>query len=357
MVPSGVSSRMDAIVSPGRVGIAGGGIAGLAAAHVLADAGVSVALHDKGRAPGGRASTRRRDAHRFDHGAQYFTARDPRFRAFVRACRQDGVVAEWAAALAEVPAPGVVIAKAPGEPRFVGTPGMSAVAGRLAAGLRDRTDPRAEVHVGARVRRVERVGDRWRLWSDDDAPAGVVDALLVCLPAPQALELLAGLTSVEGELRRARMEPCWSAMYAFDERLPIEAGGLFVNVPDQPLAWASRDGSKPDRPPGERWVLHATPAWSRAHLEDAPEVVQRELLRALAAAVGRALPTPTFADAHRWRYALGALDPAPGALVDRANALAVAGDWCHGGRVEGAWLSGIAAAERLLGAPSAASAR
>lgn len=347
---------MDAIVSPGRVAIVGGGIAGLAAARVLADAGVAVTLHDKGRAPGGRTSTRRRDAHRFDHGAQYFTARDPRFREFVRACRQDGVVAEWAATLAEVPAPGVVIAKAPGEPRFVGTPGMSAVAGRLAAGLRGRADAHVEVHAGARVTRVERVRDGWRTWCDDDAPAGVVDALLVCLPAPQALELLVGLTPVEGELRRARMEPCWSAMYAFDERLPVGADGLFVDVPDQPLAWASRDGSKPGRPPGERWVLHATPAWTRAHLDDAPELVQRALLRALAAAVGRALPAPTFADAHRWRYAQGALDPAPGALVDRASALAVAGDWCHGGRVEGAWLSGVAAAEWLLGAPRTASA-
>jgi predicted NAD/FAD-dependent oxidoreductase len=95
-------------------------------------------------------------------------------------------------------------------------------------------------------------------------------------------------------------------------------------------------------------VLHATPAWTREHVNAAPERVATALVAALAAAVGRALPAPTFADAHRWRYAQGALDPAPGALVDAQGALAVAGDWCHGGRIEGAWLSGTLAAARLL---------
>ena len=41
--------------------------------------GWAVTVFDKGRGPGGRLATRRADDLRFDHGAQYFTARDPRF--------------------------------------------------------------------------------------------------------------------------------------------------------------------------------------------------------------------------------------------------------------------------------------
>jgi hypothetical protein len=327
-----------------RVGIVGGGIAGLAAARVLADTGCTVTVHDKGRGPGGRASTRRRDAHRFDHGAQYFTARDARFRAAVETWRRDGVVAEWTARVAAADAPGVLRATARAEPRYVGVPGMGAVARHLVAELGDR----ATVRFDARVARVERASTGWMVCDTGDASGEAYDALVVCTPAPQALELLDGRTTLVDTLRRATMTPCWSAMCAFEEPLVVDADALFVNVADQPLAWASRDSSKPGRPAGERWVLHATPAWTREHVDAVPERVATALVGALAAAVGRPLPAPTFADAHRWRYAQGALDPAPGALVDAAGTLAVAGDWCHGGRIEGAWLSGTQAAERLL---------
>ena len=336
---SGITSR--------HVGIVGGGIAGLAAAHVLADAGVRVTVQDKGRGPGGRASTRRRDGHQFDHGAQYFTARDARFRAMVDAWRGRGVVAEWAARFAAVDAPGAMRAVRADEPRWVGVPGMSAVAGDLAAGLA-RFAGRATVRFGALVTRLERTGAGWTTWREGEAAGETFDALLVCTPAPQALALVEGHAAVADRVREARATPCWAAMCAFDAPLDVDADALFVNLAGAPLAWASRDGSKPGRPAGERWVLHATPAWTEAHLDDAPGDVARALVDALAAATGRRLPAPAFADAHRWRYAQGALDPAPGAIVDAAAGLAVAGDWCHGARIEGAWLSGVTAAERLL---------
>ena len=68
---------------PSRVGIIGAGIAGLTLGIRLNRAGHSVALFDKGRGVGGRTSTRRGNGIAFDHGAQYFTVRDPRFRAFL----------------------------------------------------------------------------------------------------------------------------------------------------------------------------------------------------------------------------------------------------------------------------------
>jgi predicted NAD/FAD-dependent oxidoreductase len=58
--------------------IIGAGMAGLACADALKEAGHNVALFDKGRGPGGRMSTRRMETPlgevAFDHGAQYFTA-------------------------------------------------------------------------------------------------------------------------------------------------------------------------------------------------------------------------------------------------------------------------------------------
>ena len=63
-----------------HIAIVGAGIAGLAAARRLRAAGLTCTLFDKSPGLGGRMATRREGYLRFDHGAQYFTARGPRFR-------------------------------------------------------------------------------------------------------------------------------------------------------------------------------------------------------------------------------------------------------------------------------------
>ena len=78
-----------------RVAVIGAGLAGLICAERLIRQGWPVTVFDKGRGPGGRMATRRADDLRFDHGAQYFTARDQRFRDRVDAWVHDGVVALW----------------------------------------------------------------------------------------------------------------------------------------------------------------------------------------------------------------------------------------------------------------------
>ena len=78
---------------PLHYAVVGAGIAGLSCARALTDAGVRVTVLDKGRGSGGRMSTRRGEGWACDHGAQYFTARDPRFRAEVARWLAAGVAA------------------------------------------------------------------------------------------------------------------------------------------------------------------------------------------------------------------------------------------------------------------------
>ena len=61
------------------IGIIGAGISGLSCAKALEQAGYDVEVFDKGRNLSGRMATRRNDLSEFDHGAQYFTAKDPAF--------------------------------------------------------------------------------------------------------------------------------------------------------------------------------------------------------------------------------------------------------------------------------------
>ncbi len=115
-----------------------------------------------------------------------------------------------------------------------------------------------------------------------------------------------------------------------------------------PLSWVARNSSKPGREGPETWVLHASPDWSEAHIEESPEQALTMLVAAFAEAVRATIPAPRLAIAHRWRYALPLKLLEVRCLFDPLLAIGACGDWCAGPRVEGAYLSGCAIAERIL---------
>ncbi len=313
------------------IAVLGAGLAGIACARSLIAAGFAPVLFDKGRGPGGRVATRRGQtpdgtALQWDHGAQYFTARVP---AFAGALVEAGAVA-W-----------------PDAQRFTGTPGMSAIGRRLAAGL--------AIHTGRHVTRIEGAPGAWIVRHADTAlvrqplppglePAadGPFAAVAIALPAPQAAPVAeAWAPHLAARCAEAVYAPCWTVMAAFTDRLPL---------PDTwrstagPVGWAARESAKPGRPPAEAWTLQAAPAWSRAHLEDAPEAILAPLLAALD------MPPPLVVTAHRWRYSLVEHAIGTPCLFDPALGLGLAGDWCLGGRGEAAWQSGAALAEAISAA-------
>jgi predicted NAD/FAD-dependent oxidoreductase len=321
---------------PPRVAVVGAGMSGLICARTLNDHGFETAVFDKGRRPGGRLATRVSSGAAYDHGAQYFTVRDPRFERRVAAWVHDGIVAEWRGRLVALAAGGRE-PKRGGPRRFVGVPGMNAIAAELA---RD-----CDVRSGVRVERAVRRQGRWRLEHAGGAEEGF-DALVLALPAPQAAALLDEAPALRARAAAVRMNPCWALLVSFASAIDAGFDGAFVQ--EGPLSWIARDGSKPGRAT-ESWVLHASASWSASHLElDRGEVATR-LLGAFGSALDLALPEPTDLQAHRWAYAIPEQTLPETCLWDAGRSLAVCGDWCAGPRVEGAFLSGAAAAGRLLG--------
>lgn len=331
-----------------RIAIVGAGVAGLVCARHLAEAGARVLVLDRGRTVGGRLGTRRAGALQFDHGAQYFTARDPAFAAQAALWLRRGIVAEWTARLA-VLEQGRTAAAPNGIRRWVGVPGMAAVAGALADEARQAG---ADVHTGVEVGAVMPEGERWRLASADGLSLGIFDVVVVALPAPEAARLLAaGAPELAARAASVRLLPCWAAMVAFETPLPVGFDGAFVR--GAPLTWVARDTSKPGRPAreAETWVLHAAPDWSAAHLDAPHDAVAASLLAAFTNAADVDVPPPSFLAAHRWRYALPD-DPLPEHFLWSAERrVGVCGDWCGGPRVEGAWRSGGLLAREVAGDP------
>lgn len=355
------------------VAVIGAGLSGLTAARTLQDHGLSVTVFDKGRRPGGRASTREHGDDRFDHGAQYFTVKDPRTEPFLRSWLQDGVVAEWRGRLVDLR--GGEAASPPRRPRYVGVPGMGALAGHLARDL--------SVHTGVRVASVRSVealersrpgggegwtegterwaGDpsvrAWQLTDESGEDLGRYGAVVVAVPPPQAVPLLAGSPELADAVAAREVDPCWALLVSFESPLALDFDGAFLEAGTEeegdamPLAWVARNGTKPGRPEGESWVVHAGSAWSCAHLEDDPEDAADALLAAFAARFSSPglLPRVRLRRAHLWRYARPVDRDGPGALYDSQRRMGVCGDALNGGRVEGAFLSGRAVAGRILG--------
>ncbi|MFN0132284.1 MAG: NAD(P)/FAD-dependent oxidoreductase [Phycisphaerales bacterium] len=332
-----------------RVSVVGGGIAGLAAARTLTDQNAKVVVFDKGRGPGGRMSTRRQDDLWFDHGAQYFTTKDERFERLVESWVHDGVAGRWRGRIGQMNSVGTITERSDDRVRYIGIPGMNAVVRHLVETLGGR----GEMRLGVRVVAAHFAEGRWSLKDHKNTDLGMFDALIVALPAPQAADLLIDSPSLRDHALSVRMRPCWSAMVSFNARVPIDFDGVFVNLESSydsaPLSWVARDSSKPQRPPRETWVLHASPGWSEANIERDKGEVAHQLLRAFFEALGvPAVPTNTL-ETHRWRFANTDHRTTEGCLVDRERLVAACGDWAHGGRVEGAYLSGVAAARSVLG--------
>lgn len=312
-----------------RVGIVGAGLAGLLAGRTLVDAGHDVVLFDKGRSPGGRLATRRIAGARLDHGAQFFTSRDDRFGALVDRWVTAGLVREWCRGFGTQD----------GYPRYVVAGGMNALAKHLAAGM--------DVHVDTLVFAVharERAG--WEV-GFDDGTATAVDALVVTCPLPQAFSvLIASGVELPAELRRTDYDRTLALLAVLDGPGGVPAPGG-VQQADATFAFIGDNRAKgiSEQP---ALTFHARAEWSLAHWDDPPETTHGLLRDAAAPWLGGAAIVES--QLKRWRFAT------PQATWPErcwfaptgAGPLVLAGDAFAGPRVEGAALSGLAAADALL---------
>lgn len=305
--------------------IIGGGMAGLSAATALARTGKRIIVLDKGRGPGGRMAARRVDIAgaqvSFDHGAQYFTARDLAFRETVLTWEAAGVAARWPAA---------------GEDAWVGTPGMNACVKAMAGPL--------DVRWGVRAERLERSPSGWRITAGEDIFTAA--NVLVAVPAEQAAVLLADAAPDLAALAAGVVSaPCWAVMAGF--AAPLALAPDTFRSDKGPISWAARNSAKPGRSGAETWVIHASPARSRALIDLPKDEVAGILLAEFFAATGTVPATVQHLDAHRWLYALPQALAGEGARFDALLGIGVAGDYLYSPRVEGAWLSGRALADAV----------
>ena len=307
--------------------VVGGGLAGLRCARGRAAAGASVLVLDKGRAPGGRMSTRRVGDAAWDHGVHRFEARDP---AFVAACER------WAAAGVAKPDSG----------GWRGMPYAASVVEHEVAGAEEAG---VEVRFGVEVTEVVRLDGRgWRVAAVEPNGGRLeVDASEVVLacPPPQAAALLRGTGhGLAGVASSVPMVARWALLAEVrgGDDLGVGVRPPLERVDSRPLAGLDGDGLG-----GLAVVGRPVAGWSERHRELAkPEAAER-LAAGLVVRGGAVVGVRV----HRWLYA--AVDDAAGferRVCWSEDGVTLCGD-AYAGRglrwgVESAWLSGEAAGAR-----------
>ena len=324
---------MSEAASVRRLVIVGAGLAGLTAARALASH-YEVVVFDKSRGVGGRMATRRIGAATFDHGAQFFTSHTAEFAHVVADWSAAGVARPWFAG--RVGPNGIV--DADGHTRFRGVGSMNAIAQHLAAGL--------DVRRSTPVQSLTRSGDGWMVTTPRDTLTA--DAVVLTAPVPQSLALLAGGdVELADDDRRAlqaiEYEPCLAVLVALDGPSQLPPPGA-VNPLDGPVGWVA-DNHRKGVSAAPAVTIHATAIFSRQQWDADDDTVAAALLEA--AHLGGA-PLPGGVQVQRWRFARPVTVHADRCLTAKGlPPLLFAGDAFGGAKVEGAVLSGTAAAERL----------
>jgi len=311
--------------------VIGAGMAGLTAAAELQRGGRRVLVLDKGRGVGGRLASRRIGGAAFDHGAQFITARTSRFAALLEDCRRTGAVQEWHRSAGD---------SSDAHVRWRGHPAMTSVAKHLARGLAVMLETRV---VALRLSR--------HYWSAETETGAVYSAAAVVLtpPVPQSLAILkAGtvplLPETLARIEGIEFERCLAVMavLASPSRL-APPGGLAPG--DGPISWIA-DNQLKGISAVPAVTIHAAHAFSLEHWERDRQESGRRLLDAASGWLGAEVRT---FQVHGWLYSKPLqVDEHPCAMVGQGPLLVLAGDAFAGPRVEGAALSGWAAAEAVL---------
>ena len=342
--------------------IIGAGLAGLKLAGDLHAAGRAPRVLDKGRGVGGRAATRRWDGVPVDHGAQFFTVREPGFQAMTDRWLARGTCFEWTRGFHQWDDGHGLRPPDPddGHPRHACRAGMSALCKDLAGAL-----PPDAVRLPSKVLGVRWTGDHWQAEVEGAAPGDAAYTgrrLVLALPVPQALALLGPVETLasgpllSGEdlrsLREIETTPTLAVLLRGPAPAPDWQG---IQLRDATLSWLSDDTSK--RLPGDAgadriFVLHGSGEFScRWQDADLDEAARRMVARA-GEIVGEWITRLPGRQVHRWRYASVPHTLEKAGFLRATGTLGAplyfVGDGFLKGKIEGACRSGMLLARELL---------
>ncbi|HSG50601.1 MAG TPA: FAD-dependent oxidoreductase [Rheinheimera sp.] len=314
------------------IAIIGAGMSGAACANQLMQQKMPVAVFDKGRAPGGRMSSKRTSDGYADLGAQYFTARSESFAAQCQQWQAEQVITCWQPRIAVFD--DVLQASADAIKRYIGLPSMQKPVQQLLQSV--------DVKTQCLVDKVQRADGQWQLYSNS-IWLGNFSRLVLAVPQQQAMALLQHLFTDFARWSELfdtpALLPCWAVNITLSASVVTPYDAVFVRK-HAAVSWIARQNSKGGRGEQESWLVHFSPVFSKAHLNASEDFIAEVALLELQKILAQPLQI-TSSLCHRWRYAQQSDEyTPPGSVWLPELNLGLCGDWLAGGRVENAWLSG-----------------
>lgn len=323
-----------------QVVVVGAGMAGVTAARALEEHGMSVLVVEAASQVGGRMSTGLIEGERVDDGVPCFTASDPAFRNTLAPFIEQGDVFAWPGRWHRWEENRLVPEALMGaERRFLVRNGAAALVAGLAEELNVLTSTRAD--------RLSVESGAWSVHLQSGAVV-VAAGLVLATPAPEAFRLARTCANAFNPLTLADV-----GRASFDPGFVVNAGYEHPAPPWQ--AVSSEDGAVSWMGVAQRSAAQTvvtvigSAAWSRAAFDGDKASWARSLLGEASVMGGDWLQSPRWIHTRRWSHARPAiLAPARAPASEGFGPPAVfCGDWCAAPRVEGAYLSGAMAGQRL----------
>ncbi|MFL5693628.1 MAG: FAD-dependent oxidoreductase, partial [Ktedonobacteraceae bacterium] len=152
------------------IAIIGAGSSGLAAAHVLKDAGHTVTLFEKSHGVGGRVATREQAGFIYDHGAQYIKGGSPASTALITERFYLNDLINISKPVWVFDAQGHIQEGDPlqnADPKWTYRSGLNALIRRMAEGL--------NIHLHTYINHITQTAGGWELFDEQSKAAGTYE--------------------------------------------------------------------------------------------------------------------------------------------------------------------------------------
>jgi renalase len=327
------------------IAVIGAGVAGLTCAQKLQQAGRRVVVFDKSRGLGGRLATRRLADTHADHGVCYLQPKGAAFGKLIDELVNEQILRVWTQGIHRLSADGVLQPPAKFAPCYVAPSGATAIARYLGQNL--------EIINSQAITAISPIDNGWQLDSADSQ--WNAEQVVVAVPPAQALAM-AGIvtdTHCSEQMSLVNFTTSITAIAVFPKNQQAAVAQLTwqgIQGIDHPiLGWIGLDSSKQLAPLQPVLVVQSSAAFAAEYFDAIDlEMIGQKLLDSVAPfAIG--LNSPEILQVHRWGYAF-AQNPLPDLFLTAQTEapLYFCGDWCGGNRVESAFLSGSAVAEKIL---------
>ena len=316
------------------IAIVGAGFSGIILAQKLRNIS-EVKIFEKARGVGGRMASRIKDAFNFDFGAQFFIAKKPEFKEFLKPFIEQKILMPWCANFVEIDNYKITCKRQwPQEKNhLVPAIKMNQFCKELARDL--------DISLQTRITKIEKNAKKWQIFDDKNNSLGEFDWLFFSIPAPQLLELIPQECNFFEATKNIKMLGCFALMLGFEKPLNLEYDVALIK--NSIISWISSESSKPQRKNSASYTILARNDWADHNIENDIEDVKKQIIAEFAKIIQQPLENIIHQDIHRWRYAnIAKQEKNVKFFLDNNLQIGACGDWLIQGRVEASYLSASA---------------